>query len=399
MNKKLLVAAIAAALAVPVAAPSIALAQVTLSGKVGVMWQNARFSGSTLARTGNTSFNSINDNSSSITFSVREDLGGGLAAYGRMELRQTVDSGGAFGGGGSASPPQWFGLESKTWGNLRVGSLTGLHYVTGPDFPALRGTVFNSANGLLAGFATFAGPLVATSGAANTTGTPRLVNAIAWDSLNYGGFKMTLAYSTNPAGVDADLGAVARKGRSWDLIPQFIASNWNVGWSYRDAKPDNGAGALAATLVDLKDHRIYGEYLFANGFSVGGAWGKLKRKNVGAVAPGDITERAAWNLQGGWASGPHSVGVAFSRAQKDKKLAGTGGVIGADTGASAIQAAYQYSLSKRTNAFVSWLRLSNQAAANYGAGFWQTPPYTTAGFATQPGDDVNNLMFGMNHSF
>lgn len=385
MNKKLLVAAVAAALA----APGIALAQVTITGKVGAMFQSAKYSGATAGRAGNNTSTGISDNTSTLTFRVREDLGGGLAAYGQFEFRQVVDSGAAAGTGGSGSPPQWIGLESKTWGNLRVGTLTGLHFVTGPDAAAYRGTAFNSVGSIQSGNA--------AGGFGSILGMfTRLRNAVAWDSPNWGGFKATVAYSSSgSAGADGDLFSASRKGRTWNFIPQYITPNWNVGYSHYDNKPD----APGAATVDERGNRLYGEYKFG-AWSLGAAWDRYKTKlSIGTGA--DVSRRDAYSLHGGWDAGPHSVGVSYARANKDKVLLGTGGVVGANTGATSIGAAYQYSLSKRTKAFVSWYRLTNQAAAAYGPAGLPTPAYSLSpvGFITLAGEDVTQLYIGMNHSF
>ena len=76
MNKKLLVVAVAGALA----APGVALAQssVTISGIFKVSLENIRI-GSKVALT-NSSENRIADDSSRILFNVVEDLGGGMKA-------------------------------------------------------------------------------------------------------------------------------------------------------------------------------------------------------------------------------------------------------------------------------------------------------------------------------
>lgn len=382
MNKKLLVVAVAGALA----APGIALAQVTISGKIGYAVQQLSLSGATAgSRAGNTTVTHIYDNQSAIRFDVREDLGGGLAAYGRIETRPTINGGGLVNGTGA--PPAWIGLESTSWGNLRGGTLSGLHYVTGPDYTGSTGTAYNSVQIITGSDATGVAMRMAT----------RLRNAIAWDSLNYGGFKMTVAYSSNgAANQDADLGVIGRKGRTWNLIPQFVAKNWNIGYSYYDQKPDGGAAnpglagvALAGT--DEKGSRFFGEYDFGNGFKLGGSYDKFK--TTAAATGVKLTERNAYSLQGMYVTGPHQIAAHLAKAGNDK-------VGGANTGAKSIGVAYQYSLSKRTNAFVSYQKLTNESAALYGAGGLQTPTFASnAGIGQLVGEDVSSLMFGMNHSF
>ncbi len=381
MNKKLLVVAVAGALA----APSLAMAQVTISGRIGALYQNISLSGATVARVGGTSFGHISDNGSSLDFKFREDLGGGLAAYGQYNARPVIDGGTLVAGTGA--PAQWIGLESTTWGNLRVGTLTGLHYVTGPDYTGSTGSAYNSVQIITGSNAIASGPVLTPGVMAMAT---RLRNAVAWDSLNYGGFKMTVAYSTSGAGADNDLGRIGRKGQTWNLIPQFIQKNWNIGYSYYDQKPDTGAAALAG-FNNEKGNRLYGEFDFGNGFKMGGSWDSYKQTNVGTGVK--VADRRAWTMQGMYVTGPHQVAGHFAKAGDDK-------VGGANTNAKSFGVAYQYSLSKRTNTFVSYQKLTNAAAAAYGSGGLQTPAYTgSTGFFTTAGEDLTNLMFGVNHSF
>jgi len=384
MNKKLLVVAVAGALAVP----GIALAQVTISGKVGYAVQQMTLSGATAgSRAGNTTVTHIYDNQSALRFDVREDLGGGLAAYGRIETRPTINGGGI--GNGTGAPPAWIGLESTSWGNLRGGTLSGLHYVTGPDYTGITGTPYNSVQIITGSDSTGTAMRMAT----------RLRNAIAWDSLSYGGFKMTVAYSSNgAANQDADIGVIGRKGRTWNLIPQFVANNWNIGYSYYNQKPDGGAAnpGLAGTALagtDEKGDRFFGEYDFSNGLKLGSTYDKFKTLN--AVTGIVLTQRNAWTLQGMYVTGPHQIAAHYAKAGNDKAGAGT-----ANTGAKSLGVAYQYSLSKRTNAFVSYQKLTNQAAAIYGGGGLHTPPFASnAGIGMVAGEDLSQLMMGMNHSF
>ncbi len=91
MNKKLLAVAVASALAVPVTAS----AQVTISGifKVGI--SNISMGGTVTPGRANDSQLRVDDNSSRILFNVTEDLGGGLAAIGQLDLRFAPDQAGS----------------------------------------------------------------------------------------------------------------------------------------------------------------------------------------------------------------------------------------------------------------------------------------------------------------
>ena len=72
MNRKLIAIAVAGAFAVP----GVAMAQVTVSGKLGIQLSNMRISDALPARAGlNTSETFMNDNASIIRIAARESLG------------------------------------------------------------------------------------------------------------------------------------------------------------------------------------------------------------------------------------------------------------------------------------------------------------------------------------
>jgi len=88
MNKKLMAAAVAGALALP----GVALAQssVTISGIIKVGVDNLKIGNPGAARS-HSSETRVTDNSSRILFNVTEDLGGGLSAIAQMDLRFSAD--------------------------------------------------------------------------------------------------------------------------------------------------------------------------------------------------------------------------------------------------------------------------------------------------------------------
>jgi hypothetical protein len=129
MNKKLLAVAVASALAVPVTAS----AQVAISGifKVGI--SSISTGGTETPNRANSSQLRVDDNSSRILFNVTEDLGGGLAAIGQLDLRFAPDQ-------ASAAPTSnpigsgntYVGLRSTSWGTISLGRWD-LHYGNQPD--------------------------------------------------------------------------------------------------------------------------------------------------------------------------------------------------------------------------------------------------------------------------
>ena len=90
MNRKLLVAAVAAALTAPAA---FAQSSVTIGGTVNILWDNVRANGNTGGDVqGGAGQNSLKSadrvrdgNGSNIRFTVIEDLGGGTSAFVQVE--------------------------------------------------------------------------------------------------------------------------------------------------------------------------------------------------------------------------------------------------------------------------------------------------------------------------
>ena len=106
MNKKLMAVAVAGVFAAPAA-----FAQVTVSGKLGIQLTNVSISNLNAARVAgaNSSTMFVNDNASILRIGAREDLGGGLEAFGQYEIRPNLD-----------------GSNAGAAGSLPVGSQTGV---------------------------------------------------------------------------------------------------------------------------------------------------------------------------------------------------------------------------------------------------------------------------------
>ena len=91
MNKKLIAVAVAGLFAAPTAA--LAQSSVTISGQIKGGFESLKLNSGALSR-GNASQHGVVDDSSALVFSVREDLGGDLAAVVRLDMRIKPDDGG-----------------------------------------------------------------------------------------------------------------------------------------------------------------------------------------------------------------------------------------------------------------------------------------------------------------
>jgi predicted porin len=402
MKRKILAVAIAGALA----APAVALAQtsVTISGYLQGSLDNMKVGNTTRAKT---SEKRVNDDSSSVVFNVTEDLGGGMAAIGRVDFKPNLDSSAL-----AASGESWVGLRSRSWGQLTLGRHS-LHYFLAPDDAYYKGASYRIHPSSLTDFA--GGGRIAI---ANATRTP---NSIKWTSPDWSGFGLVAAYSSSPFpsnAVEADMAAgnTARDGRAWNLHPTYTAANWKIGYSFWDGKWDNPSAIFNSSLVGLSsvplgtsttaataagqlitaDQRgdtLYGYYTW-DGWKLGLLWNKTKLKAAAGgagLAPIGTTlgDRSVWSIPLRYTTGPHSFMGAYTQAQDDRATA-------VRDGAKMWSLTYAYSLSKRTNAALSFNQLRNDAGAAY-------THYVDAGAGTNnglaAGERARLVTFGLRHDF
>jgi predicted porin len=372
MNKRLLAVAVAGALAAPAAA--FAQSSVTISGVFKASFEGIKYSNSALA---NNSISGVGDDSSRILFNVVEDLGGGLQAIGQYDFRGTTDVGGL-----SAAGNDHVGLRSKTWGRIFIGR-QDLHYFNRESELTVRGSLRADSISLLA---------YASAGATAIANASRTPNVVHYTTPNWGGFTMIVAYSSSPVGAgtqDGDLGTGIRKGRGWNLNPNFAGSNWQIGYSYWTSKPD---GSLAG---EQRADRLYGSYRWG-GFKLGLAWDKSRIRTSGV---GDTSRRHVWSLPASYSWGPHSIHAHYTRAGDDKVMAG-------DQKARMFAISYGYDLSKRTSLALTYARINNANPDGLGVGgsaynfFTGTPGSLGLGNAALPlGGDPRMWGVTMRHQF
>jgi len=334
MNRRFLATAIVVLFAAPQSAwPQSA---VTISGFFKASVENLKLGQS--AKSPNTEMR-VTDESSRIIFNVAEDLGGGLQAIAQLDWRIQLDTGSD---GGGALGNNFVGLRSRSWGALTVGR-HDLHYNNTPSEVAAKAGSYKAQSLALLSFAGGGGTAVAG-------GSTRTPNVVRYDSPKWGGLGITAAYSTNAgAAAEADIGSSARKGRAWNLAPIYTASDWQIGWSHWNSKPDAFAAA------DQNGDRLWG-YFTWRGLKLGVAWDRAKLK---AGATGVVTSnRTAWAIPLRYQTGNHNFYVEYSGARDDKATANV-------DGAKMFALAYAYDLSKRTSAGVTFARVRNEAFATY----------------------------------
>jgi predicted porin len=413
MNKKLAAVAVAGLFAAPIAA--LAQSSVTISGqlkggleniKIGDYTTGGAGAGARAVGSGSKSQFGIVDDSSRIIFNVREDLGGGLAAIGQVDMRLGLDSGAL-----SAAGNTHVGLQSKSWGRIFFGR-QDLHYFN------TSGNI-SGKNSLRADSIS----LLAYAGAINVTGRPvnggigvanatRTTNVLHYTTPNWGGFTGIIAYSSNPFAAEGDVGTTQdiRKGNAWTINPNYSAANWQVGYSYWRAKPDGGMTTLASpgssaqlAATDQRSHRLYGNYTFGFGLKIGIAWDNSKlegNQNGGGFAIDNYTysKRTVWSLPFQYSfMGKHQITGHYTWAKKDTGDAADDLGFGNSTKSKMWAIGYSYDLSKRTSVGITYAIIKNKANAGYQLFTSQSLGLATGG--TMAGEDPRIFGTTFRHAF
>ncbi len=410
MNKKLLAVAVAGVFAAPAA---FAQSNVTISGAIVMSVDNLKY-GQPAATRANTSEGRLNDESSSLIFSVREDLGSGMAALVRLDYKFNVDS-----SAGSMSGASWIGLDTKDAGRFTAGR-HNLHFFKTPwDGYGLSGSLKLHPTSLI-DFAGSGATATAGSGGVAIANATRTANSLMWSSPKWGGLTMDVGYSFNPLGAgasEADLTPVAvggstRKGQAWTLNPTFSGKDWSVAYSYWSGKADAPTGALAAyaagaagataqlNAADQRSDSVYGHYEFpGTGFKLGVIWNKSRLNaagnHTGGLATGtELTDRTAWSIPIRYRTGNHNFLAHYTRADDNKATPLV------SDGAKMWTLMYAYTLSKRTSVSVAYAKITNDVGAAYnfftnasGGGL------ASVNSGSGLGEDPSLLSFGMRHNF
>jgi len=370
MRNILKATALAGALA---AAPGLTLAasSLTIGGFIKMGIEDIRIDNANPARVGNTREDRIADNNSRIIFTITEDVGNGLQAIAQLDSRFSPDSG----AGPTAAGNTWVGLRSPAWGSLTFGRYD-LHYGLQPDDIYRKAGADKARSVSLFDFVQNG---AVTQAIANAT---RTSNVIRWDTPDWSGFQLTTAYSANAgAASEADLGTTVRKGSAWNLNPTYTGSNWQVGYSYWNSKPD-------ASLADQRGDTVYAYYRWS-GLKVGLGWNNSKLKSATGT---DAAKRDAWTIPLSYTFGAHNLYAHYTWANDDK-------VQGANTGANMFALAYVYDLSKRTSLGLTYARIRNDSGASYQLYQDNGGTQSSTNATPLPGEDPQLLSTTIKHAF
>jgi len=359
MQRKLMAVAVAGVFA----APAIALAQsstVQLYGRItyeyGYADQGDGKPNTDVAQT---------PGGSALGVRGEEKLGGGLSAWFQCETSTDVR---AFGNSdGLCTRNSAIGFKGG-WGNLHFGRW---------DSPMKRainmGWVGAKDTGLLGGSFVFSG---SSTGTGFAKGDPdrnvwkrREAGLTYYESPKFSGAQVLAAFSPGNAATSATNATTAAKPRLLSIAGTYKNGPISFGLAYEQHQQVTGVGGKN----DDSAWTIAGSYTFMNKIEVGAAYLDAKYETSSTT---DLKKKN-WLLGVDWkVAGPHSAHFAWVQAGESKgnSLTGISGASGGiaasgpDTGADWWSIAYEYAFSKRTNARIGYVHLSNDSNASYGLG-------------------------------
>jgi hypothetical protein len=376
-----------------IAVPALAQSNVTISGRLAAGWENYD--------SGNAGANHesrVSDQSSRLIFNVVEDLGGGLKAWGQIDARFSVDTGGqqnmngpgATGGalptapaGGFAGGNTGVGFMHANWGKFTIGRWD-VHY---NEFGAINSNRAGSLQSNLGlGFMN-----TARSGATGTHS--RTPNLLMWDSPNWNGFTARLGYSTfggvSNIGSNEGPGTADRSdGHVWTGALRYNNGPWTAGVSHWSKQQEQ---QISTTMGDEAATSAWAGYTFGMGLKVGLGYNR-SAVDASAVAGVGKKGRGAWMLPISYSFGPHAIYFQYARAGKTSSFA--------NSGANAWGLGYDYAFSKRTSVGVFYTKINNDSGAAYN--LFQVSNATggaSGQLAAGAGADPRQFYIGMAHNF
>ncbi|MDX1376109.1 MAG: porin [Burkholderiales bacterium] len=364
MNKTLLVALAAAALAVQGTAR--AQSSLTITGFFKLTYEHIKLGD--FGRAGKDSEDRVVDDLSRIYFRVVEDLGDGVQAIGQVEWRINFPA-----GSDAANGNNWVGLKSKRFGTLTFGR-NDLHYHQTPSTITSKGSL-RAWNTSIIAAAGGGGTIIAYDS--------RTPNVVYYESPKWNGFDVIAAYSTNPgASSEADLGSTTRDGRGINIVPRYMTQDWGVVYSYWDAKHDNSP-------THQRADRVWGFYTL-QGFRIGAAydWSEVRNDTAGVTT----SKREAWSIPLSYRRGRHNFWLEYSEADDDDKTA-------ANDGAKMWAAAYAYDFSRRTSLALTYAEIRNDSGAVYNLYNSAASQGGSADAVVAPGEDPRIIGVTMRHAF
>lgn len=276
--------------------------------------------------------------SSRIVFAGREDLGGGLGAFFRLDMGIRSDTGEMLpGANANFGRTSIVGIESRTWGQVALGR-TGT-----PLTPMLNQTDFGGIG------------YYGSNGSISQNLIGRASNGVFYTSPNLSGLTIRAVVS---AGLE-NAAPPLDQGRLLGLGAYYRVGKLNLAAAYQTSKERTSTGTNLA--VDNQTEAGFGGRYDFGWVMVNAGWYKIHQVTPVAsrdrAIPSDNT--TSYWLGAVFPVGPlGKLGLQVGQTQGDFKAAGL-----PEPKGTTLAAYYNYSLSKRTSLYVNYARVDNNAAS------------------------------------
>jgi len=387
MHKKLIVVAVAGALAAPVTA----LAQTTIYGLFNAEWSPSADQPNLANGQSRASAEGFNSGASRIGFRGEEKMGGGLSAWYQCESELAIFPRGNEAQGTNIDPTDalWCTRNSAlglrgSWGNFFVGSW---------DSPLKRMSAVTRITNET-GWMGSQG-LTLRQGPGSPNMSQRNTDSFNYDTPNLGGFSGSFQVTTTQATVNAaEATPPNTDGRIISLGGQYATGRLAVVAGYTKNEDNRAAGGTGATpSPNAEDTAVLLGVKYGFGpVELGFTW--TERESNPAVDT--KTKRAGWNLAGTWTiAGPHSLIFGYAVAD-DLKNEGNAVAAqsGSETGATQMQIGYKYGFSKRTVGTIGYVKLDND-----NNGVYNLTDLISGSANVQTGQSASAFVLSLTHSF
>jgi predicted porin len=417
MQKKILVAAVAGALASPLA---FAQSSVTIYGAFDMSLQNIHWSSGD-ANNSKSDFDVYNQ-SSRIGFRGEEGLGGGLRAWFQVENNIAAD--------GRAQNPTSFAFGSRNtgagltggWGTVMLGNWDSPYKVSvigTTGMGSVGGWAGHNATGIGAGDTTGSngnancGNLPSTISAAAVPtvicgqtegGTAsfhrRLSNTVQYWSPKFGGFDFRVAFTANEEKA-TNTTTANNNPRLWAASGTYASGPWYGTISYEQHR---GFRDTSTTNMNVKDKG----WLLGGGYNFGVValnlgYETLRYGNAAATGGSDTGfKRNTWFIGLSAPLGPSGSALRAGLSKVELKSCGNGIAFGtgscSNAGSRVITLGYEYALSKRSAVYANYGTVRNEAGSTNN---FATPAIGPDGVGggISSGADVRLLAVGIKHTF
>jgi predicted porin len=412
MQKKIMAVAVAGALGIPAAAFAQA-SNVQIYGRANLGLDNYEAKGATAG--GASDFKNrtrVYDSGSRLGVRGREDLGNGLRAIFQIESGANMDSGSQAGQGGVAngstgffaSRDSYVGIESA-WGRLTAGR-QNVFWVNGPN--AQTGANYTALDipwGSGAGMGRVTGPSARTS------------NVLQYTSPTVSGFNTTISWSPTAGQVLSNNEAVqAGTNTGARLVGATIRWSGPIYVQYDTATarglPGTGGAAGNAGRLQVTGNKLGISWPYAPGARIAFIITQNKNANTpgtaagvgtgdyaGFATAGDTVKQRSWLINWEHIFGNIQALAAYSRLNDAQGCTGVGC---ASTGARSVMLAAKYLLSKRTGAYIAYVKTSNDSNQITDSGAPGTSSVATTGTdlpVASAGADPRYWAVGVMHNF